>query len=56
MKTIKVNTILVNKVASKYGVSPEQYIADSMSVSSGHRVCAHYEGTEGDLSVFSISR
>lgn len=56
MKTIKVNTILVNKVASKYGVSPEEYIADSLSVSSGQTVCAHYIGAEGDLSVFSISR
>ena len=56
MKKIKVSTILVNKVASKYGVSPEEYISDSLSISYGHRVCAHYEGEEGDLSVFSIHR
>lgn len=55
MKKIKVVTELINKVAAKYGISPEEYIADSCSVSSGHRVCAHFDGIEGNLSVFSIS-
>lgn len=52
MKKIKVNTTLVTKVAAKYGVSPEQYISDSLSVSYGHRVCAHFQTEEGEYSVF----
>ena len=55
MKKIKVNTTLVTKVAAKYGVSPEQYISDSLSVSYGHRVCAHFQTEEGEYSVFEFS-
>lgn len=54
---IKLPTAILNKVAAAFGVSPEEYIALSRSISSGRTVCAHFEGTEdnGAISVFSIS-
>lgn len=57
MNKIKLPTALINKVAKAFGTTPEEYIALSRSISSGHAVCAHFEGTEdnGAVSVFSLS-
>jgi hypothetical protein len=54
---IKLPTETINKVAAVFGVSPEEYVALSRSISSGHSVCAHFEGTEdnGRISVFSLA-
>ena len=53
---IKLPTETINKVAAAFGVSPEEYIALSRSISLGRSVCAHFEGTENDgkISVFSF--
>lgn len=56
MKTIKVSTYLVEKVSSRYGVSPEKYIGDSMSVTYGFSVCAHFVRAEGEFSFFDLTR
>ena len=54
---IKLPTETINKVAAVFGVSPEEYVALSRSISLGHSVCAHFEGTEDDgkTSVFSLA-
>ena len=55
---IKLPTETINKVAAVFGVTPEEYVALSRSISLGHTVCAHFEGTEdnGKVSVFSLAR
>jgi plasmid maintenance system antidote protein VapI len=56
IERIKLPTETINKVAAVFGVSPEEYIALSRSISLGYSVCAHFEGTESDgkISVFSL--
>ena len=56
VKVIKLPTALLAKVASAAGMSQEEYIAYSRSISCGFEVCAHFENTEGELSVFSLAR
>lgn len=57
IKIIKLPTATINKVAKAFGVTPEEYISMSRTISSGRSVCAHFKGTEanGTISVFSLS-
>ena len=54
---IKLPTVIINKVAAACGQTPEEYVALSRTISCGHKVCAHFEGTEsnGTISVFLLS-
>lgn len=52
MKEIKLDTKTINIAAQKAGTTPEKFVSMVRSISSGHKVCAHFSRTEGDLSVF----
>ena len=57
MQTIKLPTETINKVAASCGQTPEEYISLSRTISSGHKVCAHFLRTEdnGAISVFYLT-
>lgn len=54
---IKLPTAVINRVAAACGQTPEEYVALSRTISCGHTVCAHFQGTEdnGATSVFLLS-
>lgn len=53
---IKLPTRDLSIAAAERNQTPEEYIAESRSLFSGHKVCAHFEGYEQDgaISVFSL--
>lgn len=51
---IKIDTNTINAAAKEAGTTPEKFVSRSLSISSGRSMCAHFERTEGSLSVFSF--
>ena len=51
-KTIRIKTSVINAAAESAGMTAENFIGKMRSLSLGREVCAHFQKTEGDTSVF----
>lgn len=55
MKTIKLSIATIEAGARSAKVTPERFVSDILSISRGHRVCAHIKSRSSDFAVFSFS-
>ena len=52
MKTIKLQTKMIEAAADAAGTTPEKFVSQIRSISLGRKVCAHLEKQDGDFSFF----
>ena len=52
MKTIRIETHIVNAAAEADGITAEEFVSRIRSLSIGRKVCAHFKGFDGLYSVF----
>lgn len=55
MKTIKLSIATIEAGARSAKVTPERFVSDILSISRGHRVCAHIKSRSGAFAIFSFS-
>ena len=53
MITIRLRTKIIEAAAKSANLTPEEFVAEIRSISSGRRVCAHLLRIEGEYSFFS---
>ena len=56
MKTIKLLNETIESGARSEKFTPERFVSDILSISCGHRVCAHLKYHIGAYAIFSLSR
>lgn len=56
MKIVKLDEATILSGAKAAKTTPEKFVSDIISISSGRGVCAHFQKREGGKLVFSLSR
>lgn len=53
-KIIKLETKVLEAAAKSAGVSPEKFVSEARSISSGRKVCAHFIKCDSVYSFFKV--